>query len=74
MIRSDPIRPAYPDAHQVMADLAPAGIDMDDVVEVLEVEAVEKFETSWTDLIASTKSELERLAKEADAGATGAGE
>jgi transaldolase len=74
VIRSDTIRPAYPDAHQVMADLASAGIDMDDVVEVLEVEAVEKFETSWTDLLASTKSELERLAKEADAGATGAGE
>ena len=57
-----------------MADLASAGIDMDDVVQVLEDEGVEKFETSWNDLLASTKSELERLAKEADAGATGAGE
>ena len=34
---------------------------------------VEKFETSWNDLLASTKAELERLAKEAKAGATGAG-
>ena len=74
VVRGDTIRPAYAGAHQVMADLASAGIDMDDVVEVLEIEAVEKFETSWTDLLDSTKSELERLAKEADAGATGAGE
>ena len=73
VIRGDTIRPAYADARQVMADLASAGIDMDDVVQVLEDEAVEKFETSWNDLLTSTKDELERLAKEAKAGATGAG-
>jgi len=74
VIRGDTIRSSYADARQVMADLAAAGIDIDDVVQVLEDEGVEKFETSWNDLLASTKSELERLAKEADAGATGAGE
>ena len=74
VIRGDTIRPAYAAARQVMADLASAGVDMDDVVQVLEDEGVEKFEVSWTDLLTSTKSELERLAKEADAGATGAGE
>jgi transaldolase len=73
VIRGDTIRPAYAAARQVMADLAAAGVDMDDVVQVLEDEGVEKFEVSWTDLLTSTKSELERLAKEADAGATGAG-
>ena len=74
VIRGDTIRPAYAAARQVMADLAAAGVDIDDVVQVLEDEGVEKFEVSWTDLLTSTKSELERLAKEADAGATGAGE
>ncbi|HET9945971.1 MAG TPA: transaldolase [Actinomycetes bacterium] len=74
VIRGDTIRSSYTDARQVMTDLAAAGIDIDDVVQVLEDEGVEKFETSWNDLLASTKSELERLAKEADAGETGARE
>jgi transaldolase len=56
-----------------MADLASAGIDIDDVVQVLEDEGVEKFEASWNDLLSSTKGELERLAKVAEAGETGAG-
>jgi transaldolase len=30
---------------------------------VLEIEAVEKFETSWNELLESTKAELERLTK-----------
>ena len=46
-----------------MQALADIGIDVDDVVRVLEDEAVEKFETSWNDLLTSTKAELERLAK-----------
>jgi transaldolase len=74
VVRGDTIRSSYADARQVMSDLAAAGIDVDDVVQVLEDEGVEKFETSWNDLLSSTRSELERLAKEADAGATGAGE
>ena len=73
VIRGDTIRPAYAAARQVMADLAAAGVDIDDVDQVLEDEGVEKFETSWNDLLTSTKDELERLAKEAKAGATGAG-
>ena len=74
VVRGDTVRSSYADARQVMADLAQAGIDMDDVVQVLEDEGVEKFETSWNDLLSSTKEELERLAKEAGSGATGAGE
>jgi transaldolase len=74
VVRGDTIRPAYVDGRRVMADLAAAGIDIDDVVQVLEDEGVEKFEASWNDLLTSTKDELERLAKEAKAGATGAGE
>jgi transaldolase len=64
VITCDTIRPHYAHAKQVLDDLAAAGIDYDDVVQVLEDEAVEKFEVSWKELLESTQSELTRLAKE----------
>jgi transaldolase len=64
VITGDTIRPHYAHAQQVLDDLAAAGIDYDDVVQVLEDEGVEKFETSWNELLESTKSELTRFAKE----------
>jgi transaldolase len=67
VVRGDSVRASYADAQAVMTALAAAGVDMDDVVEVLEVEAVEKFETSWNELLESTSKELKRLAKEAKA-------
>ena len=36
-----------------------AGVDYDDVVRVLEDEGVEKFETSWNELLDTIKTELE---------------
>ena len=65
VIRGDMVRGEYADAHKVLDDLAAVGIDYDDVVRVLEEEAVEKFETSWTELLESVAGELTRLAKEA---------
>lgn len=62
VVRGDTIRGAYADAQAVFAALAEVGIDMDDVVQVLEDEGVEKFETSWVELLGSTRSELTRLA------------
>ena len=62
VVRGDSVRASYADAQAVMAALAAVGVDMDDVVEVLEVEAVEKFETSWNELLESTSKELKRLA------------
>jgi len=50
-VRGDTITGNYGHAKQVMADLAAIGVDFDDVVEVLEVEAVEKFEASWNELL-----------------------
>ncbi len=67
VVRGDSVRGAYPDAADVMARLAAAGVDMDDVVQVLEDEGVEKFEASWRELVESTRSELERLASPATA-------
>jgi transaldolase len=65
VIRGDTIRGEYASAAATMSALAAAGVDMDDVVQVLEDEGVEKFENSWNELLESTKSELERLAKAA---------
>jgi transaldolase len=62
VITGDTIRPNYADAQGVLDALAALGIDYDDVVQVLEVEGVEKFEASWTELAESTQAELERLA------------
>jgi transaldolase len=65
VIRGDTVRGEYASAEATITALADLGIDMTDVTQVLEDEGVEKFEVSWNDLLASTKSELERLAKEA---------
>ena len=48
----------YAEAQSVLAQLAAAGIDYDDVVQVLEDEGVEKFETAWNDLLGSTEAAL----------------
>jgi transaldolase len=45
-----------------MTALAAAGVDVADVVQLLEDEGVEKFEVSWNELLESTKAELDRLA------------
>jgi transaldolase len=55
----DQVRPHYADAHQVMKDLAEAGIDYDDVIETLEEEGVEKFMTSWSELMETVRVNLE---------------
>jgi transaldolase len=62
--RGETVRPMYADAHQILERLAAVGIDYDDVVRVLEEEAIEKFETSWNELIDSVESEMEKLADE----------
>ena len=47
-IQGDQVTNHYDDADQVMAALADAGVDYDDVIDTLEREGVEKFEASWT--------------------------
>jgi transaldolase len=61
------------DAQQVLDDLAKVGVDYDDVVRVLEDEAIEKFETSWIELIESIQGELDKLGAEVASGSTSAG-
>ena len=45
-------------AKQVFDGLEQVGIDMDDVIAVLEREGVEKFVTAWQDLLDSTETNL----------------
>jgi transaldolase len=53
VIRGDTVRGSYADAERVMSALADVGVDLVDVVQVLEREAVEKFESAWEKLLAS---------------------
>jgi transaldolase len=54
-----PVQKAYDEAASVMKAVADAGVDLDDVFRVLEVEAVQKFIDSWDDLTQSVASELQ---------------
>lgn len=58
-VTGDTITPNLDDARDVMAGLAAVGVDFDDVTDQLEREAVEKFEISWEELLASVKTALE---------------
>ncbi len=60
-ITGDTVTPNYDNARQTMAALADVGIDMDDVTQVLEVEGIEKFETSWNDLFDTIEAKLEAM-------------
>jgi transaldolase len=62
VITGDTITGNYADATAVMNALATAGVDYDDVVKLLEVEGLDKFEKSWTELLATVTGELERVA------------
>ena len=54
----DTIVSEFGSATEALAALAAAGIDMDDVVQVLEVEGVQKFVDSWTALLGTVQEAL----------------
>jgi transaldolase len=58
VLRGDTIRGTYDDARATIAALEALGISYDEVIELLEVEGVDKFEASWQELFDSTKAEL----------------
>ncbi|MEQ4305674.1 transaldolase [Plantactinospora sp. B6F1] len=66
-VRPDTVTGAYSQAREVLTGLAEAGVDFDDVIATLEREGVEKFETSWLEL-------LDGMRKSLQAAAEGAGE
>ena len=58
-VRGDRIRPFYADAAAHMQALADAGIDYDDVIEVLIKEGVDKFVVAWDELQRTLSASLE---------------
>jgi transaldolase len=54
-----PVQKAYEDAAAVMQSVRDAGVDLDDVFRVLEVEGVQKFVDSWDELAESVRTQLE---------------
>ncbi|GGO81417.1 transaldolase [Wenjunlia tyrosinilytica] len=57
-IRGDSVRATYEQARADLDALEGIGVSYDDVVEVLEDEGVEKFETSWNELLESVDKAL----------------
>jgi len=48
------------DAQQVFDQLSAVGIDLDDVLLVLEEEGVDKFKKSWTELVETVKGQMDK--------------
>jgi transaldolase len=62
-LRGDTVRGTYDESRQVFADLAGLGISYDDVVEVLEVEGVQKFATSWHEFLETIEANMAAVKK-----------
>jgi transaldolase len=63
VVRGDTVTGTASAAQGVFDSLQAAGVDLDDVFVVLENEGVEKFETSWNELLKETQAQLDSLAK-----------
>ncbi|MEE1785282.1 transaldolase [Streptomyces sp. SP17BM10] len=64
VVTGNTIVPNYADAKALLDAIAAAGVDYDDVVQVLEDEGVEKFEQSWTELLDTVTASLASFADE----------
>ena len=60
VVKGDQVTGNYDDAHKFMADLKNVGVDYDDVVQVLEVEGVQKFEDAWAQLLEGVQKQLDK--------------
>lgn len=65
VITGDTVTGGYADAHRTFTALAEVGVDMSDVVQVLEDEGVEKFIASWHDLQQTSATALAATAEAA---------
>ncbi|MGA8987181.1 transaldolase [Aeromicrobium sp.] len=59
-VSGDTVHGTYDAARQVIADLEAQGISYDEVVEKLENEGLEKFETSWNELLETVSAEIDK--------------
>jgi transaldolase len=57
-VLGDTVHGTYDASRRVFAELAKLGIQYDDVVNVLEVEGVQKFEASWNELLDTIKTKM----------------
>ena len=62
-IKGDVVTGRAADAQAVFDKLEAVGVDLSDVFIVLEHEGVEKFDTSWQELLDATKAELDAAKK-----------
>ena len=60
VFKGDQVRPHYADAAAHLAALAEAGVDYDDVIDVLLREGVDKFVVSWGELLDTVRVSLEK--------------
>jgi len=58
-VTGDTVTGRVGDADELFAGLAAVGVDFDDVLEVLEREGVEKFVTSWNELVETVTAQLD---------------
>ncbi len=58
-IRGDTIHGTYDESRKVIDDLNALGVSYDEVIEVLEVEGVQKFEDSYAQLAESVRKQLD---------------
>jgi transaldolase len=58
VVAGDTVRGRYDESRAVFAALEDSGVRYDDVVNLLEVEGVEKFNVSWADLLATVETAL----------------
>jgi transaldolase len=61
-VRGDTILEGWPEAEQLLLDLARVGVDYDDVVETLEAEGVQKFADAFDELLAGIRAKRGELA------------
>ncbi|MEU1043419.1 transaldolase [Streptomyces sp. NPDC005551] len=61
-ITGNTVSGTYEQARADLDAVEKLGISYDEVVQLLEDEGVEKFESAWNDLLKSTEAELQRLA------------
>jgi transaldolase len=62
-LRGDTIHGTYSESRDVFRQLEELGIHYDDVVKVLEDQGVEKFETSWNELLETIRTQMDAAAK-----------
>jgi transaldolase len=61
-VRGDTVAEKVDEAHRLLAEIAEVGVDYDDVTETLELEGVQKFADSFTELLDGVRAKRGELA------------